>query len=90
MSDGNAIVEKIVYIPAELAERLNQLAQAQHVSENELIRKALDIFFGLSPDASLERHDWTTSSESAFSKVWDNDDDARYDNWRELYGVPTR
>jgi hypothetical protein len=90
MSDGNTIVEKTVYIPAELAERLNQLALAQRVSENELITKALDMFFSLAPNASLARHDWTTSSESAFSKVWDNDDDARYDNWRELYGIPAR
>ncbi len=90
MSDGQAIIEKTVYIPAELAERLNQLAQSQHVSENELVTKALDIFFGLALGASLDRRDWTTSSETAFSKVWDNEGDARYDNWREIYGVPAR
>ena len=27
---------------------------------------------------------------SVFAKDWDNPDDAIYDNWRELYGVPAR
>jgi predicted transcriptional regulator len=90
MSDSHAIVEKTVHIPAEMAERLNQIAQAEHISENELITKALDMFFSLADDASLDRRDWTISSEGAFSKVWDNEDDARYDRWREIYGVPAR
>ncbi len=27
-------------------------------------------------------------SEAALMRVWDNEQDAVYDNWRELYGVP--
>lgn len=30
---------------------------------------------------------WHTASEEAFARVWDNEHDAIYDNWRELYGV---
>ena len=30
---------------------------------------------------------WTLLSEEVFARDWDNDDDAIYDNWRELYGV---
>jgi len=31
--------------------------------------------------------DMAAASEAAFAEVWDNDEDAIYDNWRELYGV---
>jgi excisionase family DNA binding protein len=33
---------------------------------------------------------WAHLSESTFAKDWDNEDDAIYDNWREIYGVPER
>ncbi len=26
-------------------------------------------------------------SESSFAKDWDNEEDAVYDNWKEIYGV---
>ena len=35
-------------------------------------------------------HDWSALSVAAFAEDWDNDKDAIYDNWRELYGVPER
>ena len=31
---------------------------------------------------------WTRLSEAAFWEDWNNDKDAVYDNWREIYGVP--
>lgn len=34
--------------------------------------------------------DWQQLSLLAFEKDWDNEDDAIYDNWRTLYGVPAR
>lgn len=37
-----------------------------------------------------EESDWQGLSLSAFEKDWDNEDDAIYDNWRELYGIPAR
>jgi len=33
-----------------------------------------------------EQRAWL-SLESSFSADWDNDEDAIYDNWREMYGV---
>ena len=32
--------------------------------------------------------DWSAMGLAAFEKDWDNSEDAIYDNWRELYGVP--
>ena len=33
---------------------------------------------------------WTALSEQSFAQDWDSEEDAVYDNWRELYGVRTR
>ncbi len=46
-------------------------------------------------DLSVAREDvglgaWARLTESSFAKDWDNEDDAIYDNWREIYGVPER
>lgn len=32
--------------------------------------------------------DWQSMSLASFAKDWDNPEDAVYDNWRELYGIP--
>lgn len=32
---------------------------------------------------------WTALSEQSFAEDWDSEEDAVYDNWRELYGVRT-
>ena len=37
-----------------------------------------------------DESDWQQLSLSAFEKEWYNEDDAIYDNWRELYGVSAR
>lgn len=37
-----------------------------------------------------EETDWQQIGLSSFETEWDNEEDAIYDNWRELYGVPTR
>lgn len=41
-----------------------------------------------------ERWLWMRASEPSFARIWDNEMDAVYDNWRELYpeaeeGTPT-
>ena len=33
-----------------------------------------------------DRAVWQFASEESLSKIWDNPDDAIYDNWQELYG----
>lgn len=38
----------------------------------------------------VERQGWSFLSETALQRVWDNEEDAAYDNWRELYSVPAR
>ena len=41
----------------------------------------------LSPEHA-EQLALTATSEESLARVWENDRDAAYDNWRELYGVP--
>ena len=41
-------------------------------------------------DDRVERQGWSFASEASLERIWDNDEDSAYDNWRELYGVPTR
>ena len=36
------------------------------------------------PESAL---DIAAASDEVFAKTWDNDEDAVYDNWREIYGV---
>ena len=85
-------VEKRIWLPTESADRLGRLARSQEISENQLVVKALDILFSLTDlfDERAERQGWSFLSEASLQRVWDNEDDAIYDNWRELYGVPTR
>ena len=33
---------------------------------------------------------WSAMSLDTFQRDWDNAEDAIYDNWRGLYGVPAR
>ena len=37
-----------------------------------------------------EQQSWSFLSEAALHRVWDNEEDAVYDNWRELYEIPAR
>ena len=45
---------------------------------------------GATADAPFSLPWETLASEPSLRRVWDNDEDAIYDNWRELYGVPAR
>jgi len=82
-------VETSVSLSEDRVRRLRELARTQAVSEDDLVERALDILFSLTGDADTasERSGWSAMSEGALSRVWDNDDDARYDAWQELYGV---
>lgn len=37
-----------------------------------------------------ERIFWSSLSEESLQRVWDNPQDAAYDDWRTLYDAPTR
>ncbi|MFQ5812365.1 MAG: hypothetical protein ACE5I2_04125 [Anaerolineae bacterium] len=92
MSEMLATVEKHIWLSAERADRLSRLSRSQEINENQIIEKALDILFSLTElfDEHAERQGWSFLSEAALQRIWDNEEDAIYDNWRELYGIPTR
>ena len=92
MSSIPTVVEKRIQLSAERADRLNRLAQLHQVDEDQIIVKALDILFMLTDllDEGTERQGWSFLSDAALQRVWDNEADAAYDNWRELYDLPAR
>jgi hypothetical protein len=88
----SAVIEKRISLSPERAYQLSRLARAKAVSEDKIVEKALDILFSVTDllDAQTERRGWSLVSENSLRRVWDNDQDAAYDNWQELYGVPAR
>ena len=92
MSGSPTTIEKRIQLSAEQAERLRHLTEATQLTEDQVIARALDILFSLTDilDARAEQRGWSVLSEDALRRVWDNDEDAAYDNWRELYGIPAR
>jgi len=85
------IVEKRVHISEERADYLSRMARANFLSEDQIIEKVLDILFSLSDllDARVEKQGWSFLSERSLQRIWDNPEDAVYDNWRDIYGVST-
>ncbi len=85
-------VERRIRISADHVDRLNRLAQAHEITEDRIVEKALDILFSLTEllDGEAERRGWASLSEGALQRVWDNEEDARYDKWQELCGPPAR
>ena len=92
MSSVPNVVEKHIRLSVERADRLGRLAQVHQIHEDQIIEKALDILFSLTDllDERAERQGWSFLSEAALQRVWDNEEDAVYDNWRELYEVPAQ
>ena len=84
-------IEKTVHMSTENAARLGELARRRGTSEDELLEQALDLYFrSAETDELEERRFWQNASIPSFDRIWDNEEDAIYDNWRELYGVPER
>jgi hypothetical protein len=92
MSEKVNVVEKQVRLSIHHADRLSRLARAKALSEDQIIEKALDILFNLTDllDRQTEQEGWSFLSENALQRVWDNEEDARYDQWKELYGLSAR
>ncbi len=86
------LVEKNIHISAERADHLSRLAHSKSLSEDQLIERALDMLFSLADhlDSQVERQGWSFLSEDSLQRIWDNAEDAVYDNWRELYASSTR
>jgi len=87
-----SVIDKTVHLSEERARRLGQLAAATGSSEDALVEKALDLLFGFwdPEDSGVDRRGWAQLGLPALEQVWENDADAAYDNWKELYGVPDR
>ncbi len=92
MSTTSSVIEKHIQLSVERADRLNRLAQTHQIHEDRIVEKALDILFSLTDllNERAERRGWSFLSEAALQRVWDNEEDAVYDNWRELYEVSAR
>ncbi|MEA3339736.1 MAG: hypothetical protein U9R15_07200 [Chloroflexota bacterium] len=67
-----------VFHSARRLTAVDQLVLAKLLLERVLIRE---------PD---DEADWSARGLDSFQRDWNNADDAIYDNWRELYGVPAR
>lgn len=74
---------------ADRSRRLTQMADIRQTSEDEVVARALDLYFSLADffDGGTKRQDWHLLSEPALRGVWDNEYDAVYDDWKALYGV---
>ena len=92
MSSTPAVVEKQIRLSAGRADRLSHLAEMHQIGEDQIIERALDILFSLTDllDDQSERQGWSFLSKAALQRVWDNPEDAAYDDWRTLYDVPAR
>lgn len=84
---SNGFITRSYRLTPTQYERLRAVAAARHVAEDQIIQEALDLLLDGTSD---DRPDWSFASAKALERVWDNPEDARYDNWRELYGVQSR
>ncbi len=66
------------------------LNSAKRLTAMERLMLAKLLLDDIVSDEVEDESDWQALSLSALQKDWDNPEDAIYDNWRELYGVPAR
>jgi hypothetical protein len=87
VNEQSGVIGKRIRLSSDRAKRLGNLAHAKALSEDQVIEKALDILFSLTDllDEQGERQGWSFLSENSLQRVWDNEKDAAYDNWRETY-----
>ena len=71
----------------QITEVLNVAARLTLTERLLVARLLLDSVLTKESD---EDTDWQQLSTKAFESEWDNEDDAIYDHWREIYGVPAR
>ncbi len=72
-----------VTIPEQLAEMLLAFEAREGLDADAVVSMALEQFFATDTNAS----GFAAASETAFRRIWDNESDAIYDRWKELYGV---
>jgi len=81
------IEEAAKTVPPQVAQAFNGARRLTVVERLALAKLLLESVLTGEPD---EETDWSAMSLDSFQRDWDNADDAIYDNWRELYGVPAR
>ena len=74
-------------VPPQVAEILSGAKRLTTVERLALATLLLESVLAGEPD---DEANWSAMSLDTFQRDWDNPEDAIYDNWRELYGVPTR
>jgi len=74
-------------VPSSVAEIFNKVERLTSTERLTLAKLLLESVLTGEPEGEA---DWTAMSLSTFQRDWDNAEDAIYDNWRELYGVPAR
>ena len=70
-----------------LIEAMNDIKQLTLAERLMLARLLLDSVLTSETDDDA---DWLNLGLAAFENEWNNSEDAIYDNWRALYGVPAR
>ena len=85
-----ATITKKVHLSEERAKRLSQLATKRGTTEDAVIAQALDMLIDMNveQESEAERAGWSALSAPSLNRIWDNEADAVYDNWKELYGLP--
>ncbi len=83
-------VEVHITLSGQPAERLSVAAAKQGVSITEWLRVTLEHLLGADEEEHTALEEWQTLGLAAFEAGWDNPEDAVYDNWRQVYGVPAR
>jgi thioredoxin-like negative regulator of GroEL len=85
-------VERRIHLSSNHVVQLQRLSQAQALSEDQIIEKALDLLFDIIEGSGNddEPRRWELLSQAALERVWNNEADAVYDNWRDLYGSSAR
>jgi hypothetical protein len=74
-------------VPPSVAEIFNKVERLTSTERLTLAKLLLESVLTGEPEGEA---DWKAMSLSTFQRDWDNAEDAIYDNWRELYGVPAR
>jgi hypothetical protein len=74
-------------VPPQVAEVFGGAKKLTTVERLALAKLLLESVLAGEPG---DEANWSAMSLDTFQRDWDNPEDAIYDNWRELYGVPTR
>ena len=74
-------------VPPQVAEIFSGAKRLTTVERLALAKLLLESILASEPD---DEANWLAMSLDTFQRDWDNAEDAIYDNWRELYGIPAR